>query len=127
MNRAQRRKYPKNSYHLMTREQRKEALVKNGIRIEDLKQSWDEGFRVGFHRTSDRVLHTTYAAACLAAKEVFGFDQDKIVEMVTCMDRHVTYTLTSDEILEQVFDELGIELDFHAVEGPVSIKNPYDT
>lgn len=127
MNRAQRRKYPKNSYHLMTREQRKEALVKNGIRIEDLKRSWDEGFRVGFYHTSDHLMHTAYAAACLAAKEVLGLEQDKIVELVTCMDRHVTYSLTSEDIVEQTYDELGIELDFRDVEGPVSIKNPYDT
>lgn len=77
MNRQQRRKIERQNrkitrpaYKGMTKEQRMDALVKNGITAEDLKQEWHDGFEAGFREACPATVRTLYAAVLLAAHDV---------------------------------------------------------
>ena len=82
MNREQRRAQkkaqrgqpkPKQPQYLrMTKEQRMDALVKNGITIKDLEENYNKGYEAGFAVASGPVIKTCYAAVCLALNELHG-------------------------------------------------------
>lgn len=92
----------------MTAEQKKAALFKNGITSEDLKRSHDEGYRLGVETS----VATCYAAFCLALKDTFHFGQKRVMRALLAADERVVMTLDSAELIEKVFQETGIRLDF---------------
>lgn len=92
----------------MTAEQKKAALFKNGITSEDLKRSHDEGYKLGVETS----VATCYAAFCLALKEKFHFGQQRLMRALLAADEHVVMTLDNAELIEKVFKETGIQLNF---------------
>lgn len=119
MNRQQRRKIERQNrkitrpaYKGMTREQRMDALVKNGITAEDLKNEWHDGFEAGFREACPATVRTLYAAVLLAAHDVYRFGQQRAVRLLNAVDRHMVNTLCSQDAIDQVFDTLGVTLQF---------------
>lgn len=119
MNRAQRRRQEKQnrskkipSHKRMTKEQKMEALVKNGITIADLEREWNDGYEQGFKEASPGVIKTIYAAIALAAKEELKFGIKRTKKLLEAIDNHVCDTLTSAEIIEEVWEKIGLKLDF---------------
>ena len=119
MNRQQRRRMEKKNrkikkpmYKTMTKEERMDALVKNGITPEDLKNDWKRGFEAGFREASPAVIRTVYAAVLLAAHESLGFGQKRCVSLLNAVDRHVTNSLCSQEAIDEVYNRLGLTLNF---------------
>lgn len=92
----------------MTPEQRKAALVKNGITPEDLKREWDAGYQAGV----EAFLKTSYAATCLALNDLHGFGYKRCKAVLQAMDRHILFTLTDVEAIEEVWKRLGLKLVF---------------
>lgn len=88
-------------------------LVKNGITPEDLEANYKKGFEAGFQAAGKPMVKTCYAAACLAAKEEFGFGKQRILRLVTALDRHVLDTMSSIDIIDDVWRECGIHIDFN--------------
>ena len=72
MNRQQRRasNKAKPAYMRMSVEQRKAALVKNGITEADLKRNYETGFQDGYKIASEDAVKAIYAALCLALNEI---------------------------------------------------------
>ena len=119
LNRQQRRAQEKKnrskkvpSYKKMTKEQRKEALVKNGITIADLEKEYEVGFEAGFNAASPSVIKTIYAAVALAANDLHGFGKKRTKELLKAIDDYVVDTLTSEEIINDVWKRIGLRLDF---------------
>lgn len=120
MNRAQRRAQAKQipSYRRgMTKEEKMKALFKNGITSEDLEQEWNRGYRAGLADAGVPVFKQAYAAACLTLHEQFGCGQIRCERFLKAMDEKITMTLTSQEIIDEVFDQIGLR---------INVKEPFD-
>lgn len=115
MNRSQRRalKKPKiPAYRKLTIEERKEKLMKNGITPEDLKRSYENGYRHGFSEASPSTFKIIYAAVCLVLNAMHGFGMKRCRDVLNAVDACVVDQLTSEEAIEAVYDKIGLEIDF---------------
>ena len=101
----------------LTREERQEKLFRNGITDKDLKKAFDDGYKAGFTETSDSVIKTIYAAICLALNDEFGFGRDRCARALNRTDYHVLNTLTSQEIVDDVYNRMKLAIYF---------KEPFD-
>ena len=101
----------------MTQEQRIDALVKNGITVDDLEDNYKKGFGAGFKAASEPVVKTCYAAMCLAVNELHGFGTKRCKDLLNLVDSKIMYSLTSMEIVDEVWQKLGLHLDFAEVVG----------
>lgn len=119
MNREQRRKAKKQAprktpaYRRMTIEERKDALVKNGITPDDLQKAFDKGWKEGFNCATSPVLKTIYAAACLVLHELEGYGAKRCKRFLQRLDDTVINALTSAETIDEVWQKIGLELEFH--------------
>lgn len=115
MNRRERRAQKKvkaPSYHRLTIEERQEKLMKNGITPEDLKRSYENGYRHGFAEASPATFKTIYAAVCLTLNEMHGFGMKRCRDVLNAVDACVVDQLTSAEAIEAVYKKIGLEIDF---------------
>lgn len=115
MNRSQRRaqKKPKiPAYRKLTIEERKEKLIKNGITPEDLKRSYENGYRQGFAEASPSTFKIIYAAVCLVLNAMHGFGMKRCRDVLNAVDACVVDQLTSEEAIEAVYEKIGLEIDF---------------
>lgn len=88
-------------------------MTRNGITPHDLEKADYDGYKRGFENGKIFVLKDCYAAAALAYRDMTGSsDNEAICTFLQKLDHYVTYTLTSDEIIDQVSRELGIVIDF---------------
>lgn len=125
MNREQRRAQkkaqrgqpkPKQPQYLrMTKEQRMDALVKNGITIKDLEENYNKGYEAGFAVASGPVIKTCYAAVCLALNELHGFGMKRCKDILNLVDEKILFSLTSMETIEEVWQKIGLQIDFNEV------------
>ena len=125
MNREQRRAQkkaqrgqpkPKQPQYLrMTKEQRMDALVKNGITIKDLEENYNRGYEAGFAVASGPVIKTCYAAVCLALNELHGFGMKRCKDVLNLVDEKILFSLTSMETIEEVWQKIGLQIDFNEV------------
>lgn len=125
MNREQRRAQkkaqrgqpkPKQPQYLrMTKEQRMDALVKNGITIKDLEENYNKGYEAGFAVASGPVIKTCYAAVCLALNELHGFGMKRCKDVLNLVDEKILFSLTSMETIEEVWQKIGLQIDFNEV------------
>lgn len=123
MNRKQRRaqmraqrhqkKAPKPEYTKLTREQRMDALVKNGITPKDLEKNFVDGYDVGYKAGCEASIKTVYAAVCIALNENHGFGRKRCADILNAVDNHVIYSLTSTDAIEEVWKRMKLELDFN--------------
>lgn len=112
-NRAQRRQAAKEQprwKRTMTREQRMAALVKNGIRPEDVDAARREGYEAGGRDARELDNELMCAALALTLNELHGFGQKRIVRVINRMAEIMMETFTSREIVDQVYDRLGLTL-----------------
>ena len=103
MNRRERRAQKKvkaPSYHRLTIEERKEKLMKNGITPEDLKRSYENGYRHGFAEASPATFKIIYAAVCLTLNEMHGFGMKRCRDVLIAVDACVVDQLTSAEAID---------------------------
>ena len=125
MNREQRRAQkkaqrgqpkPKQPQYLrMTKQQRMDALVKNGITIKDLEETYNKGYEAGFAVASGPVIKTCYAAVCLALNELHGFGMKRCKDVLNLVDEKILFSLTSMETIEEVWQKIGLQIDFNEV------------
>lgn len=111
-NRAQRRAAQRNqpAYKRMSHDQLMNAIAKNGLTVDDLKRCKQEGYQQGV----ESAVMTCYAAFCLALKEQFGFGRERVLRALKCADEKVVFTLDRYELIDEVFEKIGIKMDFRA-------------
>lgn len=111
---AQKRQQKKQpAYKHLTIEERKDALVKNGITVADLEENYNKGYDEGFKIASGPVIKTCYAAVCLALNELHGFGRKRCYDVLQSVDDKILTSLTSMEIIDDVFQKIGLEIDFN--------------
>ena len=108
-NRAQRRKKPQAASLPKSQEKLLLGMYKNGITAKDLEKEWYKGHEAG----RDSAIKTCYAAVCLAARDELGFGAKRAYRLLCSMDHHVCETLSSEEAIDKVLDEMGITIRFH--------------
>lgn len=87
-------------------------LIRNGITPEDLEKEYKAGFEAGFKEASAPMIRSMYAAVLLAGHELYGFGKRRGVRLLNRIDRIITDVLTSQELMEKVFTDLGVEMIF---------------
>ena len=122
MNRAQRREKRKSTpaYLRMSKQDIEKRIMKNGITAKDLQDAYDRGRKEGFANSAEPVMHSCYAAVCLALRELYGFGQKRCCDVINSMDQHMTNSLSSQELVDQVFKDLKITLAFKSIFGDVA-------
>lgn len=101
---------------IIAREKAKHAALyrieKNGITLEDLEKEYQNGYSKGFAEGSEPMYRTMMAAVALAIHEKHGFGCKRVKEMLRAVDNKVIFSLTSMELVQEVFDKLGLEIKF---------------
>ncbi len=92
-----------------------DALVKNGITIKDLEENYNKGYEAGFAVASGPVIKTCYAAVCLALNELHGFGMKRCKDVLNLVDEKILFSLTSMETIEEVWQKIGLQIDFNEV------------
>lgn len=89
-----------------------QQIQRNGITLEDLKRAEDQGRQDGFMAGKMQTLKLCYAAFCLALHEKHGFGAKRCMDVLNVADEKLTYALTDDELVQQVWDEMELDLVF---------------
>ena len=103
---------PEERAHRMADNAAFQRINRNGITVEDLKRAEDDGRRDGYRVGKEETLIIAYASFILALNEMCGFDGDKCREILNLADEKITYTLTSADAIREVYDTMGITLNF---------------
>lgn len=106
-------------YHRLTKQERLDGMVQNGITPKDLEREYEAGYRQGRLEVTAPVFKTLYAAMCLALNDLHGFGEKRCYDVLCRVDELVTYHLTSEEAKQEVFDRMGLELSFGDVYGTI--------
>lgn len=118
-NRAERRKAMKAQprwKRTMTVEQRQAALVKNGIRPEDVDEAYRRGYEEGNRRATEFSSYAMCAAMGLALNDLYGFGKQRVCRALNLAAEYMLNTFTTREIMEQVYERIGMEF----VDDPIS-------
>ena len=89
-----------------------ERLERNGITMDDLADNYNRGVDAGYKHGTEQTFETLFAAICLAVEELYGFDGDKCVELLNCVHDKVYYALTAQDVIQEVFERLGLTINF---------------
>lgn len=114
MNRQQRRaaNKAKPAYLRESPQDLVKKMVKNGISVEDLEKNYNIGFKDGFKAAGEPIVKGCFAAICLVLHEMHGFGRKRCCDVLNAVDRHMMYTLTSDEAIQEVWEKIGLHIDF---------------
>ena len=114
MNRAQRRAAAKAQpryVRMLTPEQRKAALVRNGITPEDVQKAHDDGWHEGFEAAGRETIRTVYAQVVRQLGKR-RWKPATIIQFMRAVDQGILESLASHEDIDAAFRETGIQLDF---------------
>lgn len=104
----------------LTKTQRMNALIRNGITPEDVHKAYQEGYNEGFQQAAPNITRTIYAAAVLALRdEKDRWGRKRCKRMLENLDRHVIETLNSQEAIDRVWKEIGLIMDFQDPVEPI--------
>lgn len=130
MNRQERRrqqkaqkKIKKPAFRGMTREEKIAGLIQNGITVEDLKEEWEDGYKKAYAEAGQNTIKTCYAAFAVAMHEKLGFGKMRIARLLNAADNCIVNYLTTEEIINDVYEKAGLELDFHDGLEPVKERD----
>lgn len=87
------------------------------------QKGFDAGHEAGFRAAAHPVIRSTYAAILAAAHELYGFGQKRGIRLLNKVNYILTETLTSEELAQKVFDEIGVEIDWTE---PIEYAQPKD-
>lgn len=90
------------------RKHRRMRLLEAGYTPKELEQQWQAGYRAG----AEAFIKTAYAAVCLALSDLHGFGLKRCKAVLQSMDKHILYSLTDVETIEEVWKRMGLKLVF---------------
>lgn len=89
-----------------------QRIERNGITVEDLKRAEDESYKTGMQIEIENTMKSCYAAICLALHEQLGFGKQRACRILNAVDEHIVMTLTSADAIQEVYDTMGLTIDF---------------
>jgi len=87
-------------------------IQRNGITIEDLDKAAQDGYRDGNKIGAESTMKICYAAAAMVLHEKLGYGKKRCMDFLNAMDEKVIYSLDSQEAIQQVYDDIGLQLRF---------------
>ena len=87
-------------------------LGNEGLSLRDMEKEHEKGYRLGYENGLQHAMKTCYAGAALAAVNTFGAEQQKVIDFLMALDQKVTYALTSEELIDEVFESLNLQIGF---------------
>ena len=101
----------------MPNRQERRQLKKAGLAFTPKQEALiNEAIRVNYERGMDcgkkQAVKTCYAATCLALREEFGFSPEDVWRGLRAMDQNVVNALASEEEIDRVLKEVGIQITF---------------
>ena len=94
------------------RQKKMDELQRNGITVKDLQDNYDKGFHEGYKKAAEPIVMGCYAGVCLALNELYGFGHKRCADVLNAIDNHITMSLTSTEIIDEVWQRMGLKLEF---------------
>lgn len=104
--RAERKKAPK--WEKMSKDQLMNHITKNGITLKDLERN----YQLGVHAGIDSSYQMCFAAICLALNDLHGFGRVRCQKILHRTQRYIIDTLTTADAVHEVFERMGMKLDF---------------
>ena len=89
-----------------------QRINRNGITVEDMKRAEERAYADGVNVGIENTMRTCYAAICMALKDLHGFGSDECKDVLNCVDERITMSLTSEEAIREVWDEMGLAIEF---------------
>lgn len=90
-----------------------DELQRNGITLADLQANYDKGYHDGFKKAAEPIVRGCYAGVCLALNDLYGFGHKRCADVLNALDQHITMTLSSVEAIDEVWERMGLKLDFN--------------
>ena len=94
------------------REAKKAQLQRNGITIQDLEENYRIGYEDGLKEGQQWETKAFFAAICLALNKHFGFGAKRCHRILTEVYDTVCFNIDSQEIVQEVFDTMGLFISF---------------
>ena len=100
-------------------------IERNGITIEEVMHMEEEAYAKGVEAGKNSTFRSIFAAICLALHELHDFDDNQCTEVLNLVYDKAVYALTSAELVQEAFDEVGVELSFdgEGLNGPAEVKD----
>jgi len=98
----------------------KAEIFRNGITDKDLKEEFQRGYGAGWSDGRERLYKEVFAAICLVMEE--DFENDVIIDLLHAIDQRVQISIDVQEDLDEVFDRIGVKLNFKNTIDRVEVK-----
>lgn len=92
-------------------------LERNGITVDDLKREYERGRNKSITEMSDFAMKMIYCGFALALKREFKFGPERVLRTLRAADQIILEELTTEDIIDRVSRELGIEVRFECKKG----------
>lgn len=79
------------------------------------EETYHQGYQEGWHAACNFAMKTCYAAAALALHDLEGYSTVRNTRFLRAMDKYVTDTLTSEEIMDDALEKAGVSINFREV------------
>ena len=73
---------------------------------------FEEGREIGFKQASTHTVQCLFGAVVIAAHSLFGFGQERCIRLLNRVYQTTLETLTTEEMAQRAFDEVGVETDW---------------
>lgn len=94
----------------MTRQERIDALYRNGITARDLQRSFDEGFERGRSEGVTWGMDCLLGSLLLALHRQYGFGASRLSNVVMTAAQIQIEELTNRDVLDRLVEETGLAL-----------------
>ena len=85
------------------------------------KAGFEDGRMEGFKQASTYTVRSLFGAMVIAAHSLYGFGQERCIRLLNRVYEVTLETLTTDEMAQRAFDEVGVEIDWTE---PVEVAQP---
>ncbi len=92
-------------------------LERNGITAADLQREYERGRNESVTEVSDFAMKMIYCGFALALKREFKFGPERVLRTLHAADQIILEELTTEDIIDRVSRELGIEVRFTCKKG----------
>lgn len=97
--------------------------------IIELTEAYSKGFNAGYEKGREEgfkqaalvSIQRMYGAVLLAAKELYGFGQERGIRLLNKVNYLVIEMLSDEELAQRVLDEVGVEIDWGQ---PIELAQP---
>ena len=88
----------------------KAEIFRNGITEKDIKEEFHRGFGAGWKEGRERLYKEVFSSICLVMAE--DHSSEEIVDFLKAIDRRTQISIDANEDLDEVFERIGVQLDF---------------